>query len=56
MVTGMADEQQEQGRGADQGDPSRFIYGIIILLSPENPILLDYLVKILSIQLPDHVV
>ena len=56
MVTGMADEQQEQGRGADQGDPSHVIYGRIILISPDNPILLDYLVKILSIQLPDHVV
>jgi len=46
MVTGMADEQQEQDRGADQGDPSHVIYGRIILFSPDNPLSLDLLVKI----------
>lgn len=56
MITGMANDKTERGTEADQGDPSHVIYGRIILISPDNPILLDYLVKILSIQLPDHVV
>ena len=55
-MEGMAYEKREQDRGTDQDDPSHFIYGRIILLSPDNPILLDYLVIILSIQLPDYVV
>jgi hypothetical protein len=52
----MTDDKTEWGIGADQDDPSQVIHGRISLFSPNNPRLLDLLVKIMPIQLPDYVV